>query len=335
MDRFQAMRVFARVVDTHSFTRAAETLDMPRGSVTMTIQHLEAYLGVRLMNRSTRRLSLTPDGAGYYERCVRILADIEETEASLQSGSCKPRGKLCITMPGSIARLMVIPSLCTFHARYPDIDVQLGLTEGPVDLLQEGVDCAVRIGTLKDSSLVARRIGLAEGVTCASPAYLRRQGIPRSIDDLTCHHSVSYCPNRNGRVPNLSFLVHRRAVDVKMKGRVSVNDSDAYLTCGREGFGVIQPPRFMALPDLQKGALVEVLPELQPLAMPISISYPHGRHLSPRVRVFVDWIVDLFDRCPLLSGPARLEEATCAPNAFEGREVGPCFGERVASELID
>ena len=174
MDRLQAMQVFTRVVDTNSFTRAAETLDMPRASVTTIIQNLEAFLGVRLMHRTTRRLSLTPDGAAYYERCIRILADVEETETSFQRGNKKPNGKLRIDMPGSIGRLIVIPSLCEFHTRYPDIDLQLGLSDRPVDLLQEGVDCVVRVGALQDSSLVARRIGLFEGVSCASPGQAQQ-----------------------------------------------------------------------------------------------------------------------------------------------------------------
>ncbi|HEV3106738.1 MAG TPA: LysR substrate-binding domain-containing protein, partial [Trinickia sp.] len=172
MDRLQAMQVFTRVVDTNSFTKAAETLDLPRASVTTIIQNLEAYLGVRLMHRTTRRLSLTPDGAAYYERCVRILSDVEETETTLQSGSKKPHGKLRIDMPGAIGRTIVIPKLAAFHSRYPDIDLQLGLSDRPVDLLQEGVDCVIRVGALEDSSLVARRIGLFECVTCASPQYL-------------------------------------------------------------------------------------------------------------------------------------------------------------------
>lgn len=192
MDRLQAMQVFTRVVDTNSFTKAAETLSLPRASVTTIIQNLEAFLGVRLMHRTTRRLSLTPDGAAYYERCVRILAEVEETEASFQINNRKPHGKLRVDMPGSLGRLVVIPALNEFRDRYPDIDLQLGLSDRPVDLLQEGVDCVIRVGALQDSSLVARRVGLFEGVTVASRAYLERYGEPRSIDDLADHRAVNY-----------------------------------------------------------------------------------------------------------------------------------------------
>ncbi|QQC66105.1 LysR family transcriptional regulator [Paraburkholderia ginsengisoli] len=333
MDRLQAMQVFTRVVDTNSFTRAAETLDLPRASVTTIIQNLEAFLGTRLMHRTTRRLSLTPDGAAYYERCVRILADVEETEASFQSGNKKPHGKLRIDMPGSIGRLLVIPSLCEFHTRYPDIDLQLGLSDRPVDLLQEGVDCVVRVGALQDSSLVARRIGLFEGVTCAAPDYLQRAGMPASLEDLENHKAVNYFSSRTGRTIDWAFMVDGKEIEVKMKGIVSVNDADAYVTCGLEGFGLIQPALFMVLPHLRSGQLVEVLPELKPLPMPISAVYPHSRHLSPKVRVFVDWIAELFDRCPLLSGRGSLD-ATCTKRTFEERESAPMLDTPVITEWV-
>jgi LysR family transcriptional regulator for bpeEF and oprC len=333
MDRLQAMQVFTRVVDTNSFTRAAETLDLPRASVTTIIQNLEAFLGTRLMHRTTRRLSLTPDGAAYYERCVRILADVEETEASFQSGNKKPHGKLRIDMPGSIGRLLVIPSLCEFHTRYPDIDLQLGLTDRPVDLLQEGVDCVVRVGALQDSSLVARRIGLFEGVTCAAPDYIARAGMPASLEDLDNHKAVNYFSSRTGRTLDWAFMLDGKEVEVKMKSIVSVNDADAYVTCGLEGFGLIQPALFMVLPHLRSGQLVEVLPELKPLPMPISAVYPHSRHLSPKVRVFVDWIAELFDRCPLLSGRGSLD-TTCTKRTFEERESAPMLDTPVITEWV-
>ncbi|HZZ13047.1 MAG TPA: LysR family transcriptional regulator [Paraburkholderia sp.] len=333
MDRLQAMQVFTRVVDTNSFTRASETLDLPRASVTTIIQNLEAFLGTRLMHRTTRRLSLTPDGAAYYERCVRILADVEETEASFQSGNKKPHGKLRVDMPGSIGRLLVIPSLSEFHTRYPDIDLQLGLSDRPVDLLQEGVDCVVRVGALQDSSLVARRIGLFEGVTCAAPDYIERAGTPSSLEDLENHKAVNYFSSRTGRTLDWAFMVDGKEIEVKMKSIVSVNDADAYVTCGLEGFGLIQPALFMVLPHLRSGQLVEVLPQLKPLPMPISVVYPHSRHLSPKVRVFVDWMAELFDRCPLLSGRGSLD-ATCTKRTFEDRESAPALDTPVITEWV-
>ncbi len=333
MDRLQAMHVFTRVVDTNSFTKAAETLDLPRASVTTIIQNLESHLGVRLMHRTTRRLSLTPDGAAYYERCVRILADVDETESSLQNGSKKPHGKLRVDMPGSIGRTIVIPSLCEFHKRYPDIDLQLGFSDRPVDLLQEGVDCVIRVGALQDSSLVARRIGLFEGVTCASPEYLARAGEPRSLQELSQYQAVNYFSSKTGRIMDWSFLVDGKEVEVKMPGSVSVNDADAYLTCAIEGFGLIQAPLFMVLPHLRSGTLKEVLPEWKPLPMPISTVYPHSRHLSPKVRVFVDWIAEVFDRCPLLSGRQSLD-AVCSKRTLEERESAPALETPVLTEWV-
>jgi len=274
---------------------------------------------VRLMHRTTRRLALTPDGAAYYERCVRILADVEETELTFQDRNRKPHGKLRVDMPGSIGRRIVIPALCDFRTRYPDIDLQLGLTDRPVDLVQEGVDCVVRVGALQDSSLVARRIGLFEGVSCASPLYLEKHGTPQTLEELAGHYAVNYFSSRTGRVIDWSFLVDGKEVEFKLKGMVSVNDADAYVTCGVEGFGLIQPARYQVMDYLQSGTLVEVLPDFKPMPMPISAVYPHSRHLSPKVRVFVDWIAELFDRCPLLGGSGSLDKA-CSMRTLEQRE---------------
>jgi LysR family transcriptional regulator, regulator for bpeEF and oprC len=333
MDRLQAMQVFTRVVDTNSFTRAAETLDLPRASVTTIIQNLEAFLGTRLMHRTTRRLSLTPDGAAYYERCVRILQEVEETETSFQRGNRKPHGKLRVDMPGTIGRLIVIPSLCEFHTRYPDIDLQLGLSDRPVDMLQEGVDCVVRVGALQDSSLVARRVGLFEGISCAAPEYLEKFGVPRTLEDLERHRAVNYFSSRTGRVIDWAFLVDGKEVEVKMKSTVAVNDADAYVTCGVEGFGLIQPAFFMVRPHLKSGQLVEVLPDLKPLPMPISVVYPHSRHLSAKVRVFVDWIAEIFDRCPLLNGRGGLD-TECTKKTPEQRESAPTHDTPIVTEWV-
>ncbi len=334
MDRLQAMQVFTRVIDTNSFTKAAETLDLPRASVTTIIQNLEAYLGMRLMHRTTRRLSLTPDGAAYYERCVRILADIEETESGLQNGNRKPHGKLRVDMPGAIGRTIVIPALNEFHTRFPDIDLQLGFTDRPIDLLQEGVDCVIRVGALQDSSLVARRIGLFEGVTCASPEYLALAGIPHTLEALSQFKAINYFSSRTGRIMNWAFLVDGKEVEVKMNGSVSVNDAEAYVTCALEGFGLIQPALFMVLPHLRSGALKEVLPEWKPLPMPISAVYPHSRHLSPKVRVFVDWVAEVFDRCPLLSGGRQSLEKTCSKRTFEEIENTPPLDTPTLTEWV-
>lgn len=310
MDRFQSMQVFMRVVDANSFTKAADSLGLPRATVTNAIQSLERRLQVRLLNRSTRRLSLTPDGASYYERCAAILADLEEAEAAFNDVTRGPKGRLRIDAPSSIGRLVLIPSLCEFRSRYPDIELAIGLGDRPVDLVQEAVDCAIRVGTLQDSSMVAKRIGTFSSVTCAAPAYLERHGEPTSLEDLQSHYAVNYFSSRTGRNIDWSFLIDGAATDVAMRGTVSVNDAEAYLACGLQGFGLIQVPRYMALPHLESGALREVLPQCVPAPMPISVVYLHNRHLSPKVRVFVDWVAELFSRCPLLGGCGLPPETT-------------------------
>ena len=317
MDRFQAMQVFVRVVDSNSFTRAADSLGLPRATVTTAVQQLENLLQVRLLNRTTRRISLTPDGAAYYERCARILADVEEAETSFREVSRGPRGKLRIDVPPPIGRLVLIPRMCEFHSRYPDIELAIGMGDRPVDLVRESVDCVIRVGELQDSSLVGRRIGTMETVTCASPDYIDRHGEPRVLADLQHHRAVHYFSSRTGRIYDLDFVVEGEVTEVKVPGKVSVNDSDAYVASGLQGFGLIQPPRFMVQAHLQSGALREVLPQWRPSSMPISVVYPHNRHLSPKVRAFVDWAAELFGRCPIL---ARCEGASTESSFVHGYE---------------
>lgn len=307
MDRFQAMQVFTRVVDANSFTRAAETLGLPRTTVTTTIQTLETALQVRLLNRTTRRLSLTPDGASYYERCIRILADVEEAEASFRNVARGPKGRLRVDVPSSIGRLILIPRLCEFHQRYPDIELMIGMGDRTIDMVQEAVDCVIRIGELQDSSMVARRIGTFQPVTCAAPAYLERHGTPHTIADLKDHQVVNYFSSRTGRNIDWDFIIDGVVTEMKLDGIISVNDAEAYIACALQGFGLIQAARYMVLPHLQTGELVEILPQLSSSPLPISVVYLHNRHLSPKVRAFVDWVAELFGSCPLLSGGAELE----------------------------
>jgi LysR family transcriptional regulator for bpeEF and oprC len=305
MDCVQAMKVFARVVESNSFTRAADTLDLSRASVTLIVQQLEAHLKVRLLQRTTRRLSLTPDGAAYYERSVRILADIDEMEHSFADTHRTPHGKLRVDMPGSIGRLIVMPRLWEFHARYPDIDLMIGFGDRPVDLIQEGVDCVIRAGALKDSTLVARRIGVYRSVTVASPDYLARHGEPTSIEDLRRHHAVNYLWSHAGRLVDLSFVVDDKPVEVRMASRISANDTEAYLASALSGAGLAQLARFVALAHLRNGELVAVLPQWHAPPLAISAVYSHTRHLAAAVRVFVDWIAELFEGSALLASASE------------------------------
>lgn len=329
MDVLQAMRVFARVVETKSFTRAAETLDMPRARMTVIVQGLEAHLKTRLLQRTTRSLNLTPDGAAYYERCVRVLADIDEIESSMLNEDHAIKGKLRVDMPGALGRNIVIPALEDFNEKYPNIDLMLGLGDKPVDLIQDGIDCVVRIGTLQDSSLVARRVGVYQGVTVASPKYLKKAGTPNTLEDLMNHRAVNYYWGRTARVMPLSFNVDGETVEVKVPGAISVNDTEAYLNSALHGLGIAQGARFLALPHLESGALIEVLTQWKPVPLPISVVYPHNRHLSATVRAFVEWIAELFRTSPLLATPvdANARYLPMSADEFEGGDVELDSGE--------
>jgi LysR family transcriptional regulator for bpeEF and oprC len=321
MDIVLAMRVFARVVETKSFTRAAETLDLPRARVTVIVQGLEAHLKTRLLQRTTRSLNLTADGAAFYERCVRVLADIDDIESSFLGNERSPRGKLRVDMPGALGRLIVMPAVSDFHERYPEIDLTVGLGDKPLDLVQEGIDCVVRIGTLQDSTLVARRVGVYQGVTVASPVYLRKAGTPGSLDELANHTAVNYYWARIGRIMPLTFEVDGKVVEVKMRGSIAVNDAEAYLGSALNGLGIVQGARFMALPYLESGRLVEILSQWKAPPLPISAVYPHNRHLSATVRAFVDWIAELFRNSPLMSSTPEAD-ARCRPTSVDAQEAG-------------
>ncbi|WP_026685702.1 LysR family transcriptional regulator [Azovibrio restrictus] len=302
MDRFQAMKVYMAVVDARSFSRAADNLSLPRATVTTTIQNLENLLRVRLLNRTTRSVSLTPDGAAYYERCARLLSDLEEMEAAFRDVAQRPQGRLRIDVPTIIGRLILIPKLCEFRQRYPDIELVIGMGDRPVDLVQEAVDCVIRGGELIDSTLVARRIGSINFVTCGAPAYFERHGTPQMLAELQEHQAVHYFSARTGRIIDWDHLVDGQLQHVKVPGSIAVNDAEAYMALALQGFGLVQAARFMALPYLERGELIEILPQWRPEPLPISVLYPQNRHLSPKVRAFSDWAAELFAQCPLLSG---------------------------------
>lgn len=302
MDRFQAMKVYMAVVDARSFSRAADNLSLPRATVTTTIQNLENLLKVRLLNRTTRSVSLTPDGAAYYERCARLLGELEEMEAAFRDVAQRPQGRLRIDVPTTIGRNILIPKLSEFRQRYPEIELVIGMSDRPVDLVQEAVDCVIRGGELIDSSLVARRIGTVSFVTCGTPDYLARHGTPLTLEDLDAHQAVHYFSARTGRIIDWDHVVDGQVRQIKVPGSIAVNDAEAYMALALQGIGLVQAARFMALPYLERGELVEILPALRPEALPISVLYPQNRHLSPKVRAFSDWAADLFAQCPLLSG---------------------------------
>ncbi|HKT66362.1 LysR substrate-binding domain-containing protein [Burkholderia sp. 22313] len=292
MDHLHAMRIFARVAHLGSFTKAAEQLQLPRPTVSNAVQYLEKHLKVRLLQRTTRRVALTAEGATYYERCTRLLADLDDAETLFDDAGASPRGLIRVDLPERFALSKVIPALPDFHARYPDLRVVLSTTDRFVDLVADGIDCAVRVGVLSDTSLVARRVGEMAQANCASPAYLARYGTPRSPDDLPDHVAVGYFSSRTGRELDWEYADMDSGVlqTVTMRSVVAVNSSQAYLACCLAGLGLIQVPRDGLAPLLEDGSLVEVLPEWHAAPLPVSVVFPHGRHLAPRVRIFVDWL---------------------------------------------
>ncbi|WP_223480065.1 MULTISPECIES: LysR family transcriptional regulator [unclassified Pseudomonas] len=293
MDRFNAMRVFTRIVELGGFAKAADSLQLPRASVTILIKQLEAHLGVQLLQRTTRQISLTLDGAAYYPRCVRLLADLEETEAVFSAARQNPKGLLRVDMPAGVGRLIVIPALPQFTARYPLIELEIGLNDRPVDLIREGVDCVLRGGSSLDDSLVARPLVMLDQVTCASPGYLQRHGTPQCLGDLEGHEMVEYVSSHSGKRFGLEFVVDGEIQPINLSKHVAVNSADGYLAACEAGYGLVQTPYYHVARQLKEGNLVEVLREVPPPGMPLAALYPPHRQLSRRVRVFVDWMVEL------------------------------------------
>ncbi|PAA09320.1 LysR family transcriptional regulator [Pseudomonas fragi] len=294
MDRFNAMLVFTRIVELGGFAKAADSLQMPRASVTVLIKQLEAHLGVQLLHRTTRQVSPTLDGVAYYQRCVILLADLEEAEGLFRSS--QPKGMLRVEMPAAVGRLVVLPALPEFTDRYPQIELEVGLNDRPVDLIREGVDCVIRGGLTMDDSLVARPLVQMDQVTCASPAYLLAHGVPQSLDDLSGHQVVEYFSSVSGKRYGLEFQVGDQVRLPDLPKRLAVNSAEGYLAACVAGYGLVQTPHYHVAQLLREGRLQEVLSDCLPPRLALTALYPQHRQLSPRVRVFVDWLVDLCAR---------------------------------------
>jgi DNA-binding transcriptional LysR family regulator len=294
MDQLSAMRAFIRVVETGNFTRAADTLAMPKATVTNLIQGLEAHLHTKLLNRTTRRVMVTTDGALYYERAAQIVSELEELDGSLTNSQGLPSGRLRVEMAGAFADWIVVPALCDFYQKYPDIRIDLGVGDRTVDYLAENVDCALRAGTPADQSLIARRVSEVELITCASPLYIEKYGIPNRPEDLeNDHYSVSYFRAQTNRTLPFEFRKDNEELEINPRYLVSVNDSRTFVTAATRGLGIAQLPRFMIRNELESGELIQVLPEWNREPLGLYIVYPPNRHLSNKVRVFVDWMVKL------------------------------------------
>lgn len=297
VDRLETMRLFVRVLERGSFTKAAADLSIPRSTASEAIQRLERDLGSRLLERTTRHIAPTPDGQAYYQRCVSILADLEEAEGALHGRA--PSGLLRIDAPGTLTRTYLLPHLSAFLNKYPKLTLQLGQTERLVDLVREGVDCVIRAGIPDDSSLITRRLADIPEITCASPEYLARFGTPKTVDDLKDHQMVGFLSSRTGTAMPLEFKVGGRFEEVMLPALVTANDADTVHHLAREGFGIAQAPKYRFLKDLEAGRLVEVLPKAPPSPIALAAYYPQNRQLSPRVRVFLDWVVGIFEKAAL------------------------------------
>lgn len=295
MNKLLAMDVFVQVVDTGGFTRAAENLQLPKATVSTLIQSLERSLAVKLLHRTTRHVSVTADGAAYYERCLQILADVRDAEDAVAGSRASPAGRLRVDAPTGLASEVIIPALPGFFAAYPDIRLELGCSDRPVDLVEEGVDCAIRGGRrLRDSRLVARRVGTMQYVTCAAPSYLARFGTPTHPDDLADHHCVNYFSVRNGRMFDWYFARGSEKVQVALSSHLAVSDSYAYAAAGLAGLGIVQMADFLMAPMIEDGRLVRILDGWSNEPLPVHVVYPENRHLSAKVRVFLDWSAALF-----------------------------------------
>ena len=298
MNKLQAMEVFVNVVDSGGFTRAADQMQLPKATVSTLIQSLEASLAVKLLHRTTRHVSVTADGAAYYERCLRILSDVRDAEESLSRTRLSPSGRLRVDVPTGLAGSVLVPALPDFFTRYPDIQMEMGCSDRAVDLVEEGVDCAVRAGQLVDSSLIARRVGILHFVTCAAPSYLERYGRPSHPDELTRHLCVNYFSSKTGKIVDWDFSRGAERVQVALPGHIALNDTNAYTAAGLAGLGIVQMPNFLLDPLVADGSFEQVLPEWSSDSIPVHVVYPQNRHLSAKVRVFVEWVAELLSNHP-------------------------------------
>lgn len=295
MDKFQAMQAFIRVVESGTFTKAAQVLDLPKTAVSRLIAQLEVELGTKLLNRTTRKVSTTADGAAYYERALQLMSDLAELEGTMSRAKTNPRGRLRVDLPVPLGLLVILPALPTFVERYPDIEIEFGISDRPVDLIAENVDCVVRAGEIFDQSLVARQIGAVRQILCATPAYWDKHGRPSHPSDLEHGHFViRTIASRTNRPFPIVVTKDRERVDVQNRRGQTANDIMACLTIGLAGLGVVHALTFSASTYLQSGALEAVLNDWASEPLPVFVAYQPNRHLSAKARVFIDWLTELF-----------------------------------------
>ncbi|WP_445681083.1 LysR family transcriptional regulator [Radicibacter daui] len=298
MDHLLALRAFVRIAEAGSFAKAADRMNLPRSSVSKLVQDLEAHLGTKLLERTTRAVTITQDGAAYHERALAVLADIDEMDSMAASARIAPRGRLRVDVGSSLANLVLIPALPSFQEKYPDIDLQFGISDRQVDLIGEGVDCVIRAGQLADTSLVARKLCELDWVTCAAPAYLEGRALPATPADLEGDHRiVGYFSAATGRTMPLRYTRGDEQIEITPKSGIAVNESTAHLNSLLCGLGVGQTYGFMTRRHFESGALVELLPDWRPRGNVLHLVYPASRFPSPKLRAFADWAAAVFAPC--------------------------------------
>ncbi len=303
MDRTDQLRVFIKIVETGGFTSAANDLGLPRSTVSTVLKTLEQRLGARLLFRTTRKVSPTRDGLHLYQRGLSVLEDLDELEGLFDTGNLAS-GHLRVDISSRMARKLFAPALPAFFERYPRIELDFRTSDQPVDLIEDSVDCVVRLGELKDSHLVARRLGSFQRINCASPAYLAAHGAPIQATDLDRHRAVNYISPSTGRPVTWKFSQDGVLQQRELRGSIGVNNAETYVACALAGLGMIQIPWADVRDHLERGELVEIMPDLPPPPLPVAALYSRREHLSPRLRAFLDWAADLV-RQSVSQSPAR------------------------------
>jgi LysR family transcriptional regulator for bpeEF and oprC len=328
MEDFSAISSFVRVVEAKSFAAAAAQLGMTPSGVSRAVSRLEEQIGVRLLFRSTRALRLTDDGESFYQRCKDILADLGEAVEALNYARTKPKGKLRVAVNVSIGRAALIPNLAEFEARYPDIRLELSMSDRNIGLIEEGIDCAIRMGELEDSNLIARKLGYFSNVLCASPAYLERHGTPVSVDDLARHHCINYVYPTNGRAYQWQFDTPDGRIGLDIDARLLINDGESVIQAAIAGLGIIQTPHWLAATAIGYGKLKVIMEDTISTGSPVWIVYPQKKHLSARVQAFIEWVHELFQRtnvpaCRLALGAPALPPLAQVPAGMSSSKAMP------------
>ncbi|WP_394777577.1 LysR family transcriptional regulator [Undibacterium sp.] len=294
MDRLLSMKTFVRVVETANFSKAAEDMQMPAASASRMVQALEAHLKIKLLNRTTRNVSLTEEGRIYYERCLLVLSEIDDMEEEASGARTSPQGRIRISLPGSVAKSLLIPALPEFYKRFPDIDMELSISDRRVDLVEDGMDCSIRIGPVNDQLMVAKKVGEVSLIACASPGYLAQYGEPLSLPELAHHHAVHYQWSSGTRVRPWQFFTNGESELVSMTSQLAVNDADSYIACGAAGLGIIAGYQVILAPHIRAGVLKEILPAYRRPPVPVSVLYPPNRHVPHKIRAFIAWFGEVF-----------------------------------------